>query len=198
MITDDQRRPPKYLDQDQLRRLLVAAREVSARDYAALLLAYRFGMRVHEVAGIVLDQIDLDAGRIHVIRGKGSISQWYRLSRDCRAALATWLKERDHRGSAVFPGRGSKHISTRTLQTAFRDSARRAGIELGAGVNMHSLKHSCAVHMLDAGRPTVEVQNWLGHRSIKSTEVYAVISDARRDRTAAELEGNPHIVALDG
>ena len=186
------------MDQDQLRRLLVAAREVSARDYAALMLAYRFGMRVHEVAGIVLDQIDLDAGRIHVIRGKGSISQWYRLSRDCRAALATWLKERDHRGSAVFPGRGSKHISTRTLQTAFRDSARRAGIELGAGVNMHSLKHSCAVHMLDAGRPTVEVQNWLGHRSIKSTEVYAVISDARRDRTAAELEGNPHIVALDG
>ena len=72
----------KFFTRSELERTLSAAKARSARDYAMILLAYRHGLRASEICRLQINHIDLDAGNIHCMRGKGSVSNWQSLARD--------------------------------------------------------------------------------------------------------------------
>src|ERR1035441_830783 len=83
-----------FLTQNELKALLIKAKQTGLRDYAMILLAYRHGLRASEVCNVTIENIDLDAGNIRCERGKGSISNWQSLADDEVKTLRAWLRKR--------------------------------------------------------------------------------------------------------
>ena len=198
MITDDESLPD-YLEQEQVAALLKAAKAAKAasiRDCALLLLVYKYGLRVHEASAFNRNQVNFARRKIRIVRGKGSRSGEFSLFRDVHSSLTEYLRTRKDRSPALFVGRRGR-LQKRRIEQLFELHANTAGIPKKERRSIHSLKHSLAVHMLDAGKPLETIQDWLGHRSIGSTQVYARISSRRRRAAVAnELENDPNIVSL--
>ena len=96
--------------------------------------------------------------------------------------------------SPLFPGRGGP-LQKRQIQARFVRYRDRAGLDARYGC--HSLRHSIATHLLDAGSSLEFVQDHLGHRSIRSTSIYARITDHHREAVFRQLEVSPWIVRPD-
>lgn len=188
-------RLPRYLTQEEVRSFF---RVISRpRDRALFALIYLYGLRVAEVALHTRGDIDLDRARITVKRLKGGA--W------AERPLFSWAREllRVHvttlngagPGSPLFPGNGGP-LRKRQIQSLFTRYRDRAGLPLSASA--HSLRHSIATHLLDAGVSLEFVQDHLGHQSIRSTSIYARITDHHRAALFVELERSPWIVHPDG
>ncbi|MEY9138755.1 hypothetical protein ABIE79_010285 [Bradyrhizobium diazoefficiens] len=169
-----------YLTRDELQALLDApdASTVSGiRDRAMLHLAFAAGMRVSELVSLRLDQIDRQTMSSVHIMGKGRRERVLPLWKQTAAAVKAWLKVRPVSGAPelFFNARaqamtrsGFEYILTKHVATA----ARKAPSIAGKGVSPHVLRHSCAMHTLQATRDVRKVSLWLGHASLQSTEVY--------------------------
>jgi integrase/recombinase XerD len=169
-----------YLTRDELQALLDApdARTLSGiRDRAMLHLAFAAGMRVSELVGLRLDQIDRQTMSSVHIMGKGRRERVLPLWKQTAAAVKAWLKVRPVSGAPelFFNARaqamtrsGFEYILTKHVATA----ARKAPSIAGKGVSPHVLRHTCAMHTLQATRDVRKVSLWLGHASLQSTEVY--------------------------
>ena len=169
-----------YLTRDELRALLDAPdpRVISgARDRAMLHLAFAAGLRVSELVGLSLDQLDLRTPpSIHII-GKGRRERRLPLWKETTAVLRAWLAVRprdgDHelflnaRGRAMTRS-GLEYIIATHVVTA----ARQQPSITSKRVTPHVLRHTCAMHTLQATRDVRKVSLWLGHASLQSTEVY--------------------------
>ena len=156
----------------------------SPRDRAALRLAYQRGLRAHEVGLLQLSDWNERDGLLHVRRGKGSISRDYRITPAEATALRAWLKIRGREPGPLFPSRqkraGGLGIHRNQLDRLFRRYCAEAGIRKDKA-HLHSLRHSAATHLLERGNPADVIQDWLSHKSLKSTEVYMHFSQRRRD-----------------
>jgi site-specific recombinase XerD len=169
-----------YLVRDELQALLDApdANTVSGlRDRAMLHLAFAAGMRVSELVGLRLDQIDRQGlSNVHII-GKGRRERVLPLWKETAAAVRAWLKVRrasaapelflNARGQAMTRS-GFEYILAKHVATASRAAPSIAG----KNVSPHVLRHTCAMHTLQATRDVRKVSLWLGHASLQSTEVY--------------------------
>lgn len=187
---------PTYLDQKQVASILAAAKAAGPVPFGLLLVTYRYGLRVGEA--VALDRADYnpEAGRLKIRRLKGSLTTEAPLFNDVRRALDAYLAGRRDRCPALFSGvRG--RLSRRTVERLFAAAAGAAGVQLPPRRNVHILKHSIAVHLLDSGMEIKDVQEWLGHRSTSSTNVYARISHHRRRHMVETLEQAPTIARLD-
>lgn len=182
----------KYFTPDQVN-LFLQASKVNVRDNAILTLSYYHALRISEVGYLQLTDIDLESRRLHTRRLKHGINASYRLGDESFKALKQWLAIRGTAPGPLFPSRkstigigaeGSKGIGKGQLNNLFILYSRKAGIKLAKRQNFHTLRHSCAVHMVDKDIPIVQIKDWLGHRSIQSTQIYAVVSDMKRDETA--------------
>lgn len=187
---------PKYLDQDQVAAILQAAKKRSLRDYVALAITYKYGLRVSELVRMDKSDVRFDSWRIRIRRSKGSRSGELPLFKDLAGIVREYFTGRVDTCPAAIRGRRGR-LSTRQMERVFAATARAASVELRAGQNVHCLRHSIAVHLLDAGRDVREVQDWLGHRSITSTMVYAQISERRRAEMVRAIETDQRIVQLD-
>ncbi|UGX94263.1 site-specific integrase [Bradyrhizobium barranii subsp. barranii] len=169
-----------YLTRDELQALLDApdASTVSGiRDRAMLHLAFAAGMRVSELVGLRLDQIDRQTMSSVHIMGKGRRERVLPLWKQTAAAVKAWLKVRpvtdapelffNARAQAMTRS-GFEYILTKHVAAA----ARKAPSIAGKGVSPHVLRHTCAMHTLQATRDVRKVSLWLGHASLQSTEVY--------------------------
>src|SRR3989442_13756459 len=105
----------------------------------------------------------------------------------CRRLLQTSLQSRRDPLPYLFPSRNARPISRKRIDALFRQHATQAGLPPHKR-HSHCLRHSIATHLLDAGQSLEYVQDHLGHKSIKSTGVYAKISDSKRERVAAQIE----------
>ena len=162
------------------------------RDSALLEMIYGLGLRLAEVVGLDLGDLDFDQGRVRVL-GKGQRERILPLGGYAAAALRTylgdrlepgiWLDLRDGRlrGPAakqpVFLGRPHRRIARRTVQQRVAHYAEElAG---AAGVSPHTLRHSFATHLLDGGAGIRVVQELLGHRHLSTTQIYTHLGRGR-------------------
>jgi len=169
-----------YLARDELQALLDApdASTVSGiRDRAMLHLAFAAGMRVSELVGLRLDQIDRQGlATVHIL-GKGRRERILPLWKETAVAVKAWQKVRpastapelflNARGQAMTRS-GFEYILAKHVTTA----SRAAPSITGKNVSPHVLRHTCAMHTLQATRDVRKVSLWLGHASLQSTEVY--------------------------
>jgi site-specific recombinase XerD len=166
------------------------------RDRTLFSLVYHYGLRVSEVALIERSDIDLSRSRIVVKRVKNGVWAERPLFAGTEELLRTYLRPVPANGTdALFPGLCGP-LKKRQIQALFgryRDHAR-----LSRRYTCHSLRHSIATHLLDAGLSLVFVQDHLGHRNIGSTTIYARITDQHRAAVFRELEASPWIVHPNG
>jgi site-specific recombinase XerD len=168
-----------YLIRDELQALLDAPDPSTVsgiRDRAMLHLAFAAGMRVSELVGLRLDQIDRSLSTVHII-GKGRRERVLPLWKETATAVKAWLKVRpasnvpelflNARGQAMTRS-GFEYVLAKHVATASRAAPSIAG----KSVSPHVLRHTCAMHTLQATRDVRKVSLWLGHASLQSTEVY--------------------------
>ena len=146
---------------------------LEARDLAMMELFYSSGLRLAELVGLDLLQMDLADRTVRVL-GKGSKTRIVPVGGKAIAALRIWLSER--RGmakpdtSAVFVGRNGQRLGARAIQLRVAAAARRQGLPVT--VNPHLFRHSFATHLLESSQDLLSVQELLGHADISTTQVY--------------------------
>ncbi|MGH2755227.1 MAG: site-specific tyrosine recombinase XerD [Actinomycetota bacterium] len=161
---------------------------LGVRDRAILETLYGAGLRISELVGLDVDDLDLDDGTVLVRSGKGSKSRRIPLGRAAVAATGAYLggarpelvRRRpagSRGGAAAFLNARGGRLTRQGCWKILKTYARRAGV--GERVSPHTLRHSFATHMLDAGADIRVVQELLGHASLATTQVYTLVSDQR-------------------
>jgi len=182
--------PPRYLTQDEVQRFFAVIEPL--RDRALFALVYLYGLRVGEVSLMCRGDVDLTRGRFIVRRLKGGVWNERPLFSSAAELLRQYAnKVSDPPEAPLFPGR-SGALRKRQIQDLFARYRDRAS--LPARYSCHCLRHSIATHLLDAGMSLEFVQDHLGHRSIRSTSIYARITDRYRAAVFLRLEESPWVV----
>jgi integrase/recombinase XerC len=155
---------------------------IALRDRAVLELLYGSGLRVSEVAGLTLDRVDLDRGRVAVL-GKGSKEREVPLSDPAREALRVWIGDGRSRLLPETPT-NALFVNRRHTQIGVRDVRRLVGRYgdaslTGRRVTPHTLRHSFATHLLEGGADIRAVQELLGHASVATTQRYTHVTRSR-------------------
>ncbi len=167
---------PRAISPEDLEQLLEAIR--SDRDSALILLLLRTGMRIGELLEVQISDISFSERKIMIYLGEKNFqgrAVYY--SQDAEQALTKWLKIRSSDSTYLFPGRSEQSsISYVAAWDAMRKTLVRAGLS-GKGYSLHSLRHTFATNMLNAGMRLEVLQQLLGHQEIEMTLRYARISD---------------------
>jgi integrase len=171
-----------YLTAHELELCLKAAKQGrhGVRDYAMVLLAYRHGLRVSELVGMRLDQLDWSTAHLWVARQKGSLSTQHPLDGDELRALRAWLRVRDKHPSRHLPylflsERGP--CARQMFNYLVAAIGQRAGLLMP--VHPHMLRHSCGYALANQGRDTRLIQDYLGHKNVQHTVRYPRTAAAR-------------------
>jgi integrase/recombinase XerC len=191
------RRPlPAHLDAHEMPRLLEApdlTTPIGRRDRAILELFYASGLRLSELVGLDLEDVNLPARMVRVT-GKGGKPRLVPFNRPAAAALRAYLAERDAwtRGAArdgpaargarrardpLFLNYRGGRLSTRSVDRIVRRYVRLSGTR--AGISPHALRHSFATHLLERGADLRTIQELLGHARLSTTERYTHVNAAQ-------------------
>jgi integrase/recombinase XerC len=151
------------------------SREKGLRDRAILELLYSSGLRVSELVGLNSNQLDLDLGIVKVM-GKGRKERIVPVGAKAIEALVAYLKEREivEGDEPIFVNSLGGRLTARSVGRLMKGYSRRSGIF--RKVSPHSLRHTFATHLLDAGADIREIQEMLGHSSLSTTQRYTHIS----------------------
>lgn len=182
---------PVVLSLDEVRRLLPAACNQANR--AFMTLVYGCGLRISEAIQLRVGDVDGQRMCIHIHQGKGGKDRYVPVAEQTLDIVRDYY--RTHRNPVwVFPAHGrsgndahraQKPVAITTVQGALRRAVARAG--LSKSVHMHTLRHSYATHMIEAGVPVRHVQDCLGHESLASTMIYLHITSHGREESRAKL-----------
>lgn len=179
---------PKVLSLEEAKALLQAVEDdkdsaYRVRDYAIITLFLNCGMRVSELAGIDLDDIDTSLRSLRVV-GKGNKERIVYLNDACRNALGEYIVERVNQKSkhvadnALFLSRLEQRISVKTIQAMVYKYLNRAGLE-AKHYSVHKLRHTAATLMYQSGNVDVRVlKEILGHEQLNTTQIYTHINNA--------------------
>ncbi|MBK6560512.1 tyrosine recombinase [Candidatus Amarobacter glycogenicus] len=207
------KRLPKVLDPAVLDALLSAPdpeKPAGLRDRAMLELLYGGGLRISELVGLDVKQVDLGEG-CAIIHGKGAKERVALFGEPAMQALERYLEAgrphllsdqtpaspgRTGAGGALFLNRFGGRLTARSVQTLIKRHAVAAGI--AADVHPHLLRHSFATHLLDGGADLRIVQDLLGHSSANTTQIYTHVSQARQAKVSAEAWEKVAEQALEG
>ena len=186
-------RLPAVLSREEVRALLGCVR--TPRNYAFLTTVYSCGLRLQEAQHLEVGDIDSQRMMIHVHRGKGAKDHFVPLPHATLALLRThWRAHRNPR--LLFPacGRDARSASSATtpmakssVQGAFRQAKQAASVAKRA-VSVHTLRHSYATHLLEAGVNLRVIQKYLGHASLESTMVYLHLSHKGQEDAYALID----------
>jgi integrase/recombinase XerD len=174
-------RLPRAMESEDAQRLLSVMDHV--RDRAMILVLLRTGMRIGELLSTRMSDIHLKERRIEIYEGeKNRLGRVVYLSEDAIRALEAWFHERVQWQEFVFYGRG--RMSTRmcysTARTRFMLYVQKAGLH-NKGYTVHTLRHTFATELLNAGMRLECLQVLLGHRCIEETRRYARLTDKTRE-----------------
>jgi len=180
------RKLPKFLTGEEIGRLLAAPQPKAAgglRDRAILELMYSAGLRVRELVGIDDTDVDLRGGTVRV-RGKGRRERLGIVGRHAQRAIEAWLASRPRprspavaRVQPLFTNRLGTRLSVRGVARLLEKHLLTAG--LVGRASPHTLRHSFATHLLDAGADIRSVQELLGHKSLVTTQIYTPVTTTR-------------------
>ena len=163
---------PVVMNKTEVNRILNAVH--NAKHRLMLALMYGSGLRVGELVGLNVRDIYLEASKIHVHRGKGAKDRIVVLPESLKWELSRLMEGRPG-SQPLFVSRNGNRYRTRSVQAAFEKARARIGMKKKA--SCHTLRHSFATHLLERGTDIRVIQNQLGHQNIKTTMVYAHVSD---------------------
>lgn len=183
------RRLPQTVTVSAVDDLLAAATACAAetegpqglRDVALLEMLYATGVRVSELCGLDLDDVDRDRRLVRVV-GKGDKQRTVPVGLPALAALDRWLCVRgqwvtERSGAAVFLGSRGGRIDPRVVRRVVHNALK--AVPEAPDVGPHGLRHAMATHLLEGGADLRAVQEMLGHTSLATTQIYTHVSDER-------------------
>jgi len=179
-IKEPQKLPP-VLSPEEVKRVLTMARSLKAR--AMLTLAYGCGLRAGEVVRLQAGDIDSEQMIIRVVQSKGRKDRHVMLPPEILDLLRQWWKARPSKRDAgiareqrwLFPGRTDHQpLTTRQFGRLFKEAAKAAGLR--KTLSLHSLRHSFATHLLEAGKDIRLIQALLGHEKLETTARYTRVA----------------------
>lgn len=168
-----ERRLPKVLDVDQIFGLLDATPDsaLEIRDLAMFELLYSSGLRLAELAGLDMDDIDLTQQSLRVRHGKGNKQRELPIGSKAISAIKKWLDYRQETTeTALFISQKGGRLSHRSIQLRLDRWCKKIG--LPEHVHPHKLRHSFASHFLESSQDIRAVQELLGHSNISTTQIY--------------------------
>ncbi|MCX6149705.1 MAG: site-specific integrase [Ignavibacteriales bacterium] len=176
---------PVVLTREEVKKILKNIRVLRHR--VCLTLIYSCGLRLKEAIGLRVNQVDSKRMLLHIQQAKGRVDRYVPLPETTLILLRSHYKT--HKNPILVfpaPGRGGIHESTSTeplpdssIQTVFKKSLREVGIIKDAHV--HTLRHSYATHLLEAGTDIRIIQDYLGHKSIRTTMIYTQLTPLIRN-----------------
>jgi len=176
---------PVILSPEEVLRMFAAIR--SLKHKAIIATAYAAGLRVSEVCGLRLADIDSQRRRIHIRAGKGKKDRYVILGESLLALLRQYYQKFRPKGEYLFPGyKPHRPICTTAVREVLRKVVREAG--LSKRVSMHTLRHCFATHLLEAGTDIRILQVLLGHSSIRTTLRYTHITDRLLQKLVSPLD----------
>jgi site-specific recombinase XerD len=166
-------RLPRPLNEQDLRTYFGAIQDI--RDRAMFTLMLRCGLRIGEVSALQLDDLYLGESPARmIVRGKGARERTMYLSPAANRILQAWLDHRPKcRDKHVFLSYQKKSLSTTSITKRINYVCKVSGVTLTA----HRLRHTFADHLLSAGTPITSIQKLMGHRSVETTQIYAMAND---------------------
>jgi len=177
------KRLPRFLDPEKTIKLITAPVKDNIfgyRDRAILEMLYSTGIRVSELVGIDLVNIDFVSGVVKV-RGKGKKERIVLLGKEASSAARTYLNKKNDAGikttGGFFLNKHGKRLSDRSVRRLVNKYVRLSCIE--DKVSPHSLRHSFATHMLNNGADLRSIQELLGHRNLSTTQIYTHLGTNR-------------------
>jgi integrase/recombinase XerC len=177
-----EKRLPHFVPRDDMLRLLAAPpadTPLGLRDRALLETLYSAGLRVSELTGLDVADVDLGEGTA-TVRGKGKRERLAMLGPPAVAAIRAWLPAREalaRSWAALFLNKNGTRLSARSVGRLLEKYLALAGMD--PRTTPHTLRHSFATHLLDAGADIRSVQELLGHRSLGTTQIYTHVSTQR-------------------
>lgn len=166
---------PKNIDVDEMHQLLEIKEEdpLSIRDRAMMELMYGTGIRLAEMVGLNINDLNMDGGELRVI-GKGSKERKAPFSGKAKEWLSYWLKIRANFASAdqpaLFISKQGARISARNVQKRMAQWGQKQAV--ASHISPHKLRHSFATHLLESSNNLRAVQELLGHENIATTQIY--------------------------
>ena len=171
---------PRAMNPADVRKLLCAIDDI--RDRALFLVLLRTGMRIGELLGLKLNDLDIRERKIHLFEGeKNSMGRVVYLSDDALFAIKLWLRRRDKNKAFVFYGQGNTHLCYSTGRGLFMKYLKKAGLDQ-KGYTVNCLRHTFASELLNAGMRLECLQQLLGHQDIEVTRRYARLTDRTREQ----------------
>ncbi len=179
---------PHFLSVEAILRLLdapAAAEPLGKRDRAILETLYSAGLRVSELTGLDVGDLDLDGG-VATVRGKGKKERLVLFGPHALTAVKDWLVSRNQfaagaraakAGDAVFLNKNGTRLTVRSVGRLLDKYLRATGLD--PRTSPHTLRHSFATHLLDRGADIRSVQELLGHRSLATTQIYTHVTTQR-------------------
>ena len=191
------RRMPKYLSLEESKKLLNVTQNEdtrnNVRDYAIITLFLNCGIRLSELVGINISNIDFTESKMTVI-GKGNKERTIFLNKACMNAVTSYLSIRPHNKvknnsrDALFLSERKERISNRSVQDIVKKELGKAGLDTKK-YSVHKLRHTAATLMYQYGDVDIRaLQELLGHESISTTEIYTHVND---ERVRDAVENNP-------
>lgn len=192
------KRMPKYLSLEESQKLLANADNEDnrnhERDYAITTLFLNCGLRLSELVGINISDIEFDECKMTVI-GKGNKERTIYLNRACMKAISEYLNDARPKENikadskkALFLSERRERISRRTVQLIIEKELRASGLDTKK-YSVHKLRHTAATLMYQYGKVDIRaLQELLGHESISTTEIYTHVSN---DQVRSAVENNP-------
>lgn len=176
---------PVVLTREEVKSLIKAAKPPRNRLIVEFL--YSSGCRVSECVKLKVNDIDF-AERVGKVRGgKGNKDRMIILSKEWVRYLKKYLKRKKVKSEYVFSKKNGKAISADTVQRIIRNAARKAGIN--KHVTPHTLRHSFATHLLEAGENIRKIQELLGHANLSTTQIYTTVSTEQLKKVQSPLDG---------
>jgi len=182
-----ERKLPVVLSQEAIMRLLEVVSNL--KHLALLLIVYSAGLRVSEVVKLLIEDLDEERRLIRVRQAKGRKDRYTLLSYAALQGVKAYV-EIYRPEKWLFPGqRPGRHLTARSAQKVITRAREKAGIPQQA--TMHTLRHSFATHLLEAGTDLRYIQELLGHKSSKTTEIYTHVSKKELGKIQSPLDALP-------
>jgi integrase/recombinase XerC len=180
-----EKRLPKFMTEEQMAKLLTTPKDndvLGARDKAMLEAMYSTGIRVSELIGLNVDDVDF-TGNVIRVRGKGKKERIAPMGQTALTAIQKYMALRSQllkegqTGGPLFVNKHGQRLSTRSVRRKLDKYLIEAGLD--PDISPHTLRHSFATHMLNHGADLRAVQELLGHQSLSTTQVYTHLTTNR-------------------
>ena len=162
---------PKVFSKEEVKRILNATRNTKHK--LLLWMIYSCGLRRSEITNILLPDLDRDRGVLHIREGKGRVDRIVPVSGKVWEKLDEYI-DGFHPSKYLFEGQSGGRYSAESVYRVFKQALHKAGIKKDVGV--HSLRHSYATHLHESGLDIRYIQELLGHKSTRTTEIYTHVS----------------------